>query len=221
MRRRSMLALMAAAAAAPRTALAADVVSLDKLFPFLTAYLKLPFSDRSHFYLAYRAYRDKHPVADVKASILAPGGAHIPIGFDRQGIVTRLPDLALLTSGAQVAIESAPFQLGPELRCAIAPSNRIDVGELNMALVQVNKDVVKFAGALSFVVPKFTTAYFPDAGGAQAALADGRTAPLPTYTFPQLGPVAYIEPAAMATARSVMFARPPSRILLGGHPKKT
>ncbi|MEJ0065956.1 MAG: hypothetical protein WDM85_11490 [Caulobacteraceae bacterium] len=79
--------------------------------------------------------------------------------------------------------------------------------------------MVKFAGALSLVVPKFTAAYFPDAGSAQAIMSDGRIAALPAFTFPSVGPVAYIEPATLAGARTVVFARAPSRILLGGHPK--
>jgi hypothetical protein len=221
MRRRSVLALMAAAAATPGAALAGPFLPIDKVFPYLTAYLGLPVGDRSHFYLAYRAYRDKHPVSDVKATIVGANGARTPIGFDRQGmVVSRLPDLAELKSGAQVSIESAPFQLGPELRCALSPSTRIEVVELNLALAQVNKDVGKFAGALALVLPKFTAAYFPDAGGAQALMADGKAQPLPTITVPQLGAVAYIEPAAMSAARSVVFAKPPSRVVLSFHPKK-
>jgi hypothetical protein len=83
----------------------------------------------------------------------------------------------------------------------------------------VNQDVVRFAGALSFVVPKFTAAYFPDGGPALAVMADGRTAGLPVYAAPFIGPVPYIEPAAIAGARTVVLTRAPSRILLGGHPK--
>jgi len=35
-----------------------------------------------------------------------------------------------------------------------------------------------------------------------------------------VGAVSYIEPATLTGARTVVFGRPPSRILLGGHPKK-
>ena len=221
MRRRQVIGFLAMAVATPRVAFA-DVrtISLDKAFPYLAAYLQMPAGERSHFYLAFRAYRDKHPVADVAAAIVAANGARTPIAFDRQGIVTRVPDLATLKSAAHVEIASAPFQMAPELRCATPPSIRVDVAQLAAALAQVNNAVVKFAGALSFVIPKFTAAYFPDAGSAQALMADGRTAALPAFTFPSIGPVPYIEPATLAGARTVVFARPPSRILLGGHPKK-
>ena len=222
MLRRQLLGFLAIATATPSVAFAdARTISLDKAFPYLAAYLALPAADRSHFYLAFRAYRDKHPVGDAAAVIVAANGARTPIAFDHQGIVTHVPDLATLKSGGHVEIASAPFQMGPELRCATPPSLRIDVAQLTIALAQVNNAVVKLAGPLSLVVPKFTAAYFPDAGAAQAVMADGRTATLPVFAFPTIGAVAYIEPTALAGARTVILAKAPSRILLGGHPKKT
>jgi hypothetical protein len=220
MRRRQLLGFLAIAAAAPRVAFAdARTISLDKAFPYLAAYLAMPAAERSHFYLAFRAYRDKHPVGDVAATVVAANGVRTPIAFDRQGNVTRLPDLATLKSGARVEIASAPFQLFPELRCATPPTIRIDVAQLAVALAQVNNAVVKFAGALSLVIPKFTAAYFPDAGVGQAIMADGRSAALPAFMYPSVGRVAYIEPATLAGARAVVFAKAPSRIVLGSHPK--
>jgi hypothetical protein len=216
-----MLTLLAAAAAAPGVAFAAETMPIDNAFPYLAAYLGLAMGDRSRFYLAYRAYREKHPVADPRAIIVGANGQKTPIAFDRLGVVVRPPGLAELKSGAQVMIDGPPFQLQPELRCAITLSTRIDVAELSLALVQVNKDIAKFAGALSFIVPKFTAAYFPDAGAAEALLADGRQTPLPVFAFPNLGSVSYIEPAVVAGAKSVVLARAPSRIVLGGHPKKS
>ncbi len=222
MRRRHVLALLAAATATPGLALAAGttVVPIDKAYPFLSGYLGLAPALRSRFYLAYRAYRDKHPTADARATIIEPNGARTPVVFDRAGIVTRLPSLAELKSGASVEIDGSPFQLGPELRCAAAPSTRIDVGELSLALAQVNAAVAKFAGPLSFVIPKLTTAYFPDAAAGQALMGDGRAMPLPVFAAPAIGQVPYLEPASLAGVKSVVFAKPPSRILLGAHPKK-
>jgi len=221
MRRRDILALLAAALAAPASAVAAaPLVPIDKAFPYLAAYLRVPAAERSRFYLVYRAYRDKRPVSDAKATIVAANGARTPVAFDHQGIVTALPNLAFMQTSASLEIDSAPFQLGPEMRCAMAPSTRVDVADLALALTQVNKAVAKLVGALSLVAPKFTTAYFPDAGAAQAVMADGRSVPLPVFTFPAIGPVSYIEPASLVGAKAVSFAHPPSRILLGGHPKK-
>jgi len=223
MRRRHLLALLAVAAAAPGEVLAGapQTFPIDKAFPFLAAYLTLPVADRSRFYLAYRAMRDKHPVSDGRATIIGPGSARTPVAFDRVGEVTHLPSLAELKSGASVEIDSAPFQLGLELRCAMACATRLDVVQLSLALAQVNQAAVKAAGPLSLVIPKFTTAYFPDAGSAQAVMGDGRATALPVVAVPNIGPVPYIEPAAIAGARTVQLARAPSRILLGGHPKKT
>jgi hypothetical protein len=222
MRRRDLLALLTAAAAAPGAALAdVKTIPIDKAFPFLVGYLALPPAQRSLFYLAYRAMRDKHPTADAHATIIAPNGARTPVAFDRLGNVLRLPSLPVLKSGATVQIDGAPFQMGLELRCAAAPSTHIDVGELVASLTQVNAAVARVAGALSFAVPKLTAAYFPDGAAGQAVMSDGRTAPLPVVAVPVIGPVPYLEPASLAGVRSVVFAKAPSRILLGGHPKKT
>jgi hypothetical protein len=217
-----MLAMMTAAFAAPGLAWAdPTTVPIQKAFPFLTGYLALAPAQRSLFYLAYRAVRDKRPTADAHATIIGPNGAHTPVAFDRAGNVTRLPSLAELKSGATVQIDGAPFQLALELRPATPPSIRIDVAALAQSLAQVNAAAAKVAGALSFVVPKLTAAYFPDSAGGQAMMADGRLSPLPVVPAPVIGPVPYFEPASLAGARAVVFARPPSRILLGGHPKKT
>jgi hypothetical protein len=218
-----MFALVAAAIAAPRAAIAADVkrVPIDKAFRFLAGYLALAPTQRSRFYLAYHAMRDKRPTADAHATIVAPNGVRTAVAFDRLGNVTRLPSLAELNSGATVEIAGAPFQLGIELRCAAAPSTRIDVAQLVASLAQVNEAVVRFAGALSFVIPKLTTAYFPDAAAGRALMGDGRVAPLPVVAVPSVGPIPYIEPGSLVGVRSVVFAKPPSRILLGGAPKKT
>jgi hypothetical protein len=221
-RRRQLLAIIVAAAATPRVAFAdVKTVPIDKAFPFLASYLALAPALRNRFYLAYRAFRDKHPTADAHATIIASNGARTPIAFDRLGMVVRLPSLAELKSGANVEIDGVPFQLGPELRCTSTPSTRIDVAEIAASLDQVNAAVVRFTGALSFAVPKLTAAYFPDGAAGQVVMANGRTAPLPVVAVPNVGPVPYIEPASLAGAKAVVFGKAPSRIILGGHPKRT
>jgi hypothetical protein len=220
MRRRQLLALIAATAAAPTAALADDQrIALAKAFPMLEQYLGVPPAERSRFYLAYRAMRDKHPTADARAAIVAPGGGAVPLAFDRAGVVTRLPTLAELKGPAQLVMQGQPFKFGLELRCAIAPSTRIDAAELAAALAQVNAAVTKVAGALAVMIPKLTTAFFPDSGGGRALFADGRQTPLPVFTAPIVGPVPFFEPARAAGAKAVLLARAPSRVLLGGHPK--
>jgi hypothetical protein len=51
-------------------------------------------------------------------------------------------------------------------------------------------------------------------------MADGRVVPLPIFSAPVIGVVPYIEPGALAGARTVILARAPTRIVLGGHPKQ-
>jgi hypothetical protein len=221
MRRRDLLALVAASLAAPGAALADDNrVALSKAFPMLEAYLGVPAAERSRFYLAYRAVRDKRPTSDARAAIVGPGSGAVPLGFDRSGFVTtRLPSLAELKGGGEFVIAGQPFKLQPEARCAIAPSARIEAGELAAAIAQANAAIAKAAGPLAAIIPKMTAVFFPDAAGGHAVLADGRQTPLPVFNAPNFGMVAFFEPAKAPTARAVAFAKPPSRVLLGGHPK--
>jgi hypothetical protein len=220
MRRRDLLVLAAAALAAPASALADDQkVALSKAFPMLEQYLGVPPGERSRFYLAYRATRDKRPISDARAAIVRPGGGATPLGFDRAGFVTRLPSLAELKGGGDFVIAGQPFKLQPEARCSIAPSTRIDAGELAAALAQANAAIAKAAGPAAMLIPKMTATYFPDGAGGRAVLADGKETPLPVVNAPNFGPIAFFEPAKTAGARAVVFAKAPSRILLGGHPK--
>jgi hypothetical protein len=220
MHRRQLLVLAAATAVAPSAALADDNhLPLAKAFPLLDAYLGLPPGERNRFYLAFRAVRDKRPVANVQATIVAANGVRAPVGFDRAGVVLRLPSLAELKGAAQFEIQGAAFKLAPELRCSMAPTTRLDPAALALALVQVNAAIQKVAGALSVMAPRLTAAYFPDAGGGQVVMGDNRTAPLPIFAAPIVGPTPYFEPAKAVGAKAVLLTRPPSRILLGGHPK--
>ena len=221
MRRRELVAFIAAAAAAPTAVLADDQrLALSKAFPMLEQYLDVPASERSRFYLAYRATRDKHPVADARAAIVGPGGAAIPLAFDHAGfLTTRLPSLAELKGASQFVMAGQTFKLLPEARCAIAPSTRIDATELAAALAQANAAIAKIAGPAAMLIPKMAAAFFPDAAGGRAQLANGKESPLPVFNAPNFGPVAFFEPAKTAGARAVVFAKAPSRVLLGGHPK--
>jgi len=223
MRRRDLIAVIAAAAAAPATVFADDQrVALAKAFPMLEQYLAVPPGERSRFYLAYRATRDRRPVSDARAAIVSPGAAAVPLSFDRAGfLTTRLPSLTQLKGGAQLVTTGAPFKLAAEARCAIPPSTHIAAAELAAALAQANAAVAKVAGPMAALIPKLTAVFFPDAGGGHAVLASGRQAPLPMFDAPTVGPVAYFEPARTAGATAVVLAKAPSRMLLGGHPKRT
>jgi hypothetical protein len=221
MHRRSLLAGLVGALAAPGLAFAESRrLPLGKAFQFLEAYLKLPFQDRSLFYLAYRAVRGKRPAPDARAAIVGPDGSTIPLKVAHDGVVTNPPSLDEIQKGAVLAVEGQPFGMAIELRSAIQPAPRVDVRELARSLKQLNATVAKHAGPFAFVVPKFTAVYFPDAANGRVVLADGSTEPLPTFEMPDFGEVPYFEPDR-ADAKAVVFAKPPSRVILGEHPKKT
>jgi hypothetical protein len=221
LRRRHLLALLIAAVTAPCDALAAhgQVVAINEIFPYLSMFLRTPFADRNRFYLAYRAVRDKRPISDAQASFVATNGARTAMAFDSTGAVTPLPTLAELNSGTVVEFDEVQFQLELELRCAMPSATRLDVGELGRSLAQVNQTVAKLAGPFSLFAPKITAAYFPNAGTAAAIMADGRQLTLPVYFAPGIGAVPFIEPASLVGARTVVLAKPPSRIVLAGHPR--
>jgi hypothetical protein len=219
MRRRDLIALLAAGAAAPGVAFADDNhLPLSKAFPLLDAYLTLAPAEHSRFYIVYRATRDKRPTADAHATIVAANGARAPLAFDRAGQVLSLPTLAALKSAATLEIAGAAFKLAPEIRCAMAPATRLDAVQLSLALAQLNAAVVRLAGALAVMAPKMTCAFFPDAGGGQAVMADGRPTPLPIYHSPVFGPLPYFETTRLVGAKTVVLARAPSHIVLGPRP---
>jgi hypothetical protein len=219
LRRRDFLAAAAAVAAAPLPALAeVKTYPLAKAFPYLAGYLSLPASERNRFLLVYRAYRNRRPVSDVRATIVGAGGARAPLALDGHGIVERLPTLAELKSDAKIEVEDPQAVLGPELRAAVPLTTRIDVGELAAALAQANAAIAKLAGALSFAAPKLGVAYFPDAGEGRAMTGDGLARPLPVFAAP-IGEVPYFELASLAGARLVLLDKAPSRVLLGGRPR--
>jgi hypothetical protein len=221
MHRRSLLAAILSAAAAPGLALAEPKrMPLGKAFQFLEAYLKLPFKDRSLFYLAYRAVRGRRTAPDARADIVGPDGSTIPLKVSRDGVVTNPPSLDELQKGSVLNVEGQPFGMAIELRAAVQPAPRVDAKELAQSLKQLNDTAAKHAGPLAFMVPKFSIAYFPDAADARVVLADGTTQPLPTFETPDFGEVPYFEPGK-SDAKAVVFARPPSRVILAMHPKKT
>jgi hypothetical protein len=220
MHRRLLLASLTAAVLAPCLACAATRYPLTDAFVLLDLYLALPPDRRSRFYLAYRAIRDTHPAPDAKASFVEPGGARTPVAIDADGFVTNPPNLAQLKSRAMFEVEGAPFKIGLEMRARMAPASQVDAAELALTLVQVNAAVLEFSGGPTSGAGRLTTAYFPDSGGGDALLADGRAPPLPVFDFPGLGPIPYFEAAKYPGAKAVRLAKPASRILFGGPPRK-
>ena len=127
-------------------------------------FLRTPFADRSRFYLAYRAVRDKRPISDAQAVSVAPNGERRPMAFDGTGAVASPPTLAELNNGTVVEFHGAPFQLELELRCAMPSATRVDVEELGRSLAQVNRTVAKLAGPLFLIRPQNHRRLFPRRG---------------------------------------------------------
>jgi len=194
---------------------------LTKAFPYLDKYLAFPPARRSQFYLAFVARRGYRPAPDFKAMIVGPGGQRTPLALDRDGRVARLPDLALLRAGATLESDNrqGDIRLTPEIRPNAPASIHVDTAELSVALAQLNAAAATIGGMLSFVIPKFDTIFFPDSGGGQAVFAGGRTAPLPITVSHYLGATPYFVPASGPGAHELVLARPPSRMLIGTHPK--
>jgi len=219
--RRFLLAALAAGLAAPRFAFADDPqrMPLSSAFKYLDKYLALPPGLRTHFYLVFRALRNDRPAPDMRLAIVGQGPA-MPVPLDSQAQVTRLPTLAQLNSNDALQIANGPFRFATEIRPDVAPSARLDVGQLNVALAQLTQAVNHIAGVASALVPKLDTVLFPDAGSGQVLFADGHAAPLPiTHQFKSLGPVPYFCSSRSPGARVVALARAPSRLLLSVPPR--
>ena len=215
-RRRWLQALAATTlTATPLTAFAeTKSVKLSKAFGYLDIFLKVPPQERTRFSLAYYFLRNKKPAPDIRAFVVQ-GANRTPLALGPDARVLRLPTLAELQSDAALELDVVPgtkVGLDLELHADIAPSNKLDAHEIDLALQQVTLAIKHRAGILGFAVPKISQANFPGAGAGVAVLADGRTTPLPKL---EDGP--YYDPGAMPGVKIVALARAPSRIVLDTH----
>ena len=215
--------LASAAATAPGLALASvKSLKLSKAFPFLDIYLGLAPAQHSRFNMVYYAYRDGHPAADTRMTIIQPNGSRVPVPVGPDGRVLRLPTLAELKSDAKLEIEApagSKFGMSPELHPNMEPSPHPDPAALIASLAQVNAVVASMTGLFSFAAPKMAVAYFYGAASGQAELANGHSVPLPISKAKFLPATPFFEPAGLVGARGLALAKAPSRILLGPHMK--
>jgi len=138
--RRHLLAVLATGLAAPRLAFADGVqrIPLAKAFRYLELYLGLAPALRSRFHLVFLALRNERPAPNLKAAIVRPGDGAKPLPLDARGEVTQLPTLGDLKSNAVLEVDgSGAFRFATEIRPDVAPSTRIDAGEL--ALVRCDE----------------------------------------------------------------------------------
>lgn len=216
MRRRTLLALAGALAAAPASAFADERrESLGEAFPLLSGYLSVHPSSRSLFYPAYRATRHGRLAPQTRARVEGGPSGGFPIEIDHLGFVTRLPTLADFHGGAYVVFEGEAFRFQLEARATEAPSSRADPALLAHALSQLNASLGSIAGHFAFLIPRLTAAFFPDARAGRATFADGRTQTLPVFHAPIDGPTPYFQPAHMEGANAILLDQRPTRITLG------
>ncbi len=195
---------------------------LSEFFAYLDKYWMLPAAQRSHFTLVYYAYRDRKPAPDLKAFIVAPGGARRPVPIDRTGRIQMLPSLAELRGPEQGAIDFQAGQkvgIGLQVEAHVPLTPTIDVHEIQVAIAQAQAAINANAGVLAFAVPKITRAYMIDAGPGRAVFPDGHAAPLPIEPKSFFAGQSYFDAESMASAKSIMLGRAPSRIALGGKPR--
>lgn len=191
---------------------------IKKAFPYLDAYLKIPAAERSRFTLAYRL-QGKNGAPPGKIRVWVNQGAtrtELPVAADGQ--VLRLPTLAMLNDkAATVTVDKAsPAPLGIDLalESTARPAAEMSAADLAAAVDQANRGIKRAAGVVRFAVPTMGAAMFVGAGSGQVVMPDGRRSALPV-----VGGAPYFAPAAWPGARTVLFAKTPTRVALGPVPK--
>ncbi len=196
----------AAAQAAPRTVES----TVDKLFPYLDAYLTLPAVERTGFVLSYRLLEhDSHKPAAPRV-ILVRGGEQVLLPVAPDGRFLIQPALADIKARLKVILEKPDeAKLTESLDILSTQPLRGDYAatDFNVGLTQANAAVRKAAGVFSLAAPRFSRVVFVGAGAGEMIDASGRSQPLPAS---RTGPA--FDPKALATARSIRLSRPPERI---------
>ncbi len=175
--------LFAAALAAVATpALAEKTVPAGKALPFLGSYLKVPPAERSRVKLTYAIRHDGQTVPNLKATLVEKNGTRTPLPVNADGYFERLPTLAQLDAGADIAFDVPPdFKMGAMMSFGtqLKPAVEYDVRELTATVDEANTVIGKAAGPMAFMAPKMSGTTFPKADGGVAVFADGHTQPLP------------------------------------------
>lgn len=205
-----MAGLGAAVMAVAGPASAEKVVPATKVMPFLDKFLKVPPAERSRMKLSYAVLRDGKPARDLKVVLVEPGGARTPLPMDDEGFFERLPTLAQLEKGANIAFDlPADQKLGSAMDIApqLKPAGEYDVRELAATVDQANAVIGKTAGVMAFMAPKLSGIAFPKAEGGMVLFSDGRTQPLPLV---RSGP--YFRPGDFKGAVRVKLTKTPTKV---------
>jgi len=206
----------AAQSARPAAAKKAEPLRPAKIFPYHETYMRLPAAERTRFQLAYFLLLNGRPApgADV---YVEDGGVRTPIAIAPDGRM-QPPPLALLRSKTA----SVVFPQGTEkfnVQMSLIPTaplgQEMRAADLAAAIAQANRGIRRAAGVIGLVAPRMGQVKFIGAGSGEAVLADGRRVPLPIVE----GAPVY-QPAALPNARTLVFARKPTRALLGPAAKR-
>lgn len=188
-----------------------------QVFPYWENYLRIPAAERGRFQLAYRLLAGDRPVTDLQL-FAVDGGRRERIAIDAEGRM-RPPSLDFFRS--RTAVIEAPGALGRtvsinmEVLANVPPAPEIETAQLAATLTQANAAIRKAAGPLGLVAPKMARVVLKGAGSGEAVDAQGRRTPLPVANGSP-----YFQPAAMPTARRLVLAQRPSRLMLGPALKK-
>lgn len=209
------------ATAQTKSAAAAEAkrAPIKKAFPYLDAYLKIPAAERSRFALAYRLQsKNGGPPGAVRVYV-HQGATRTELPVAADGQILRLPALAMLNDKtATISVGKptpAPLGIDMSLEATADPATQMSAPEIAAAVDQANRGIKRAAGVVGFAVPTMGAAYFNLAGSGQVVMVDGRRAALPVMGTGS----PYFAPASWPGARTLVFAKAPTRISLGPVPK--
>lgn len=186
-------------------------VEVGRVFPYLDKYLSLPAAERSHFKLSYSVRVEGRPIEGQAWIQHGLRRVEVPIGPG--GRVERLPSLAEIQAKDRIVFDlpattKMSVSLSPEL--ATTPGTEVSASDVLAGIEQANAAIHRFAGVLGFAAPHITRAVFIGASSGTAVDAQGRLVPLPTDEHG----ATYFDPAKTKNARSLRFAKAPSRAAL-------
>jgi hypothetical protein len=153
----------------------------EKLYPFLTEYLKLPAAERDRFHPAY------HLMAKGVAikAVLKRKSGDVPLSFAPDGLIRPVPTAADIADKVQIEM-SAPkdskIGIGIKIASSVSPATVLDARALKASIDQARAGSKKAAGAMSVMVPNLQRVCFEGATSGTATSAAGKTVALKTET---------------------------------------
>jgi hypothetical protein len=146
------------------------------------------------------------------------GGQRTELPVNAQGRVS-YPSLAVLNNKAATLAVDKPdpnvkLNVSMELEATARPATEMSAADMAAAVDQANRGIRRAAGVVRFAVPKMAGVQFENAGSGEVVMTDGKRAALPVIR----GHPTFM-PTSFPAARTLVFARTPSRLLIGPAPK--